>query len=177
MRSVGKNFEDNWAKSCPQNILIYRPPDAAQGFNIKNMNNLRFSLHSPCDFLMFDGRKGMLWALELKTFGKSCSFERSKDDNGMIHYHQIMSLKHFASYHNVCSGLLLDFRNSDNTYFLNINEWDTLTNTINKKSFNEKDILSCTNAILIEKKRLRVNYRYNIDKFCNDTYEYMKNKM
>lgn len=170
-KNIGKIFEDNWKKSCPNDVLIYRPPDAAQSFNIGgNGNKLRFSQHSPCDFIMFDGKLNTLWTLELKSFQGSCSFERSKEDKGIIHYYQIESLKRFAEYQNVCSGFILDFRKSDNTYFLNINEWNKLIDGIvNKKSFNENDLLTYCSPILIEKKKLKTNYRYDIKKFLNDS--------
>lgn len=117
----------------------------------------------------FDGT--IFYSLELKTFAGSCSFERNKNEKGIIHYHQVLSLKKFASYKNVCSGFILDFRKTDNTYFLNINEWDNLINSIDKKSFNEDDLLKYTNPILIEKRKLKVNYKYDTNKFINDVKE------
>ena len=144
--------------------MVYRPPDAAQSFDMSS--KLRFSQHSPCDFMHFDSE--LFYTLELKTFEGSCSFERCKGDKGIIHYYQIESLKKFYNCKNVCSGLILDFRKTDNTYFLSINEWDNLINSISKKSFNENDLLEYTNPILIDKKKLKVNYKYNIDKFFKD---------
>lgn len=151
--------------------MIYRPPDAAQSFDMdsKLHSKLRFSQHSPCDFMIFSGKRNTFWTLELKTFEGSCSFERTKEDKGIIHYYQVESLKKFSTYNNVCSGFILDFRKTDNTYFLMIDEWDDLINSISKKSFNENDLLDYCNPILIDKKKLKVNYRYNIDKFLNET--------
>lgn len=151
--------------------MIYRPPDAAQSFDMdsKLRSKLRFSQHSPCDFMIFSGKRNTFWTLELKTFEGSCSFERTKEDKGIIHYYQVESLKKFSTYNNVCSGFILDFRKTDNTYFLMIDEWDDLINSISKKSFNENDLLDYCNPILIDKKKLKVNYRYNIDKFLNET--------
>ena len=165
-KSVGKVFEDNWKKSVPGNIWIYRPPDAAQSFN--QSSNLRFSQKSPCDYMMFDGHH--FFCLELKTVaGKSISFERTKKDKGEIHYHQIEYLKSCLSFENVIPGLIIDFRGTDNTWFLNIKEWDGLINSIDKKSFNESDLLSYSHPILISKKKLKVNYRYDVDKFIQNT--------
>lgn len=129
-------------------------------------SKLRFSQHSPCDFMHFDGE--IFYTLELKTFNGSCSFERCKGDKGIIHYYQIESLKKFYNCNNVCSGLILDFRKTDNTYFLSISEWDNLIDSISKKSFNENDLLEHANPILIDKKKLKVNYRYNVVKFFED---------
>ena len=166
-KSVGKVFEENWKKSVPENIWIYRPPDAAQSFN--QSSKLRFSQKSPCDYMMFDGYH--FFCLELKSVsGKSISFERTKakEDKGEIHYHQIEYLKSCLSFENVIPGLIIDFRGTDNTWFLHINQWDALINSIAKKSFNELDLLSYAHPILISKKKLKINYRYDINKFIQD---------
>lgn len=108
--------------------------------------------------------------IELKTVnGTSISFERCKSDKGVIHHYQIESLKKFSIYKNVVSGLIIDFRGSDHTYFLMIGEWDKLINSITKKSFNENDLLEYCNPIKIEKKKLKVNYKYDVPKFLKDT--------
>lgn len=120
--------------------------------------------------MMFDGNH--FFCLELKSVaGKSISFERTKNDKGIIHYHQIKYLKSCLSYQNVIPGLLIDFRSTDNTWFLHINQWDALINSITKKSFNESDLLSYSHPILISKKKLKVNYRYNIQRFIDDVTE------
>lgn len=132
-------------------------------------SNLRFSQRSPCDYMMFDGCSGMFYTLELKSFQGSCSFERTKEDKGIIHYHQIESLKKFTTYPNVVSGFLLDFRKSDSTYFLLIDDFDRMINHITKKSFNEEDMLKWCNPIKIEKKKMKVNYRYDVQRFLEET--------
>lgn len=167
-KNIGKILEQNWKASCPDYLFVYRPPDAAQSFDMSS--KLRFSQHSLCDYIMFDGNRNTLWTLELKSVaGISISFERNKTDKGVIHYYQIESLKKTSMHKNLCSGFILDFRGSDNTYFLPISQWDKLTNSIDKKSFNEKDLLNYTNSILIHKKKLKVNYRYDIERFLNET--------
>ena len=167
-RSVGKQFEDNFKNSVPKYALPYRPPDSAQGFDVGASNKLRFSRHSPCDLMVFDGTRNLFLTLELKTFQGSCSFERDKSEKGIVHHYQIKSLKDFARYKRVISGLVLDFRSSDNTYFLNINQWDDFISHIEKKSFNEKDLLEYASPILIHKEKLKVNYRYDLESFLDD---------
>lgn len=120
--------------------------------------------------MMFDGNH--FFCLELKSVaGKSISFERTKNDKGEIHYHQIEYLKSCLNYRNIIPGLIIDFRGTDNTWFLNIKEWDDLINSISKKSFNESDLISYSHPILISKKKLKVNYRYNIQRFIDDVTE------
>ena len=165
-KNVGKVFEDNWKKSCPNWLFVYRPPDASQSFDMSS--KLRFSKKSPCDYFLYNGER--LWTIELKSVaGTSISFEREKEDKGVIHFYQVENLKNFSEYKNVISGLLVDFRGSDNTYFLNIKEWDDLINSIDKKSFNETDLLKFVNPVFIDKKKLKVNYRYNVEKFLIDS--------
>lgn len=117
---------------------------------------------------MFNGE--VLYTLELKSVGtKSISFEREKTDKGVIHKHQIDNLSKFSTYENVVSGFLFDFRLSNQTYFCMIEEFVNMINHLDKKSFNEKDLFEWCNPIEIEKKKLKVNYRYNIEKFIIDT--------
>lgn len=164
--NIGKVFEQNWRKSVPDNVFYYRPPDSAQSFG--NNTNLRFSAKSPCDCFMFNGK--VLYTLELKSVGtKSISFEREKTDKGIIHKHQIDNLQKFSTFQNVISGFLFDFRLSDCTYFCTIEEFVTMVSHLDKKSFNENDLFEWCNPIKIEKKKLKVNYRYDISKFFEDT--------
>ena len=164
-KSVGKIFEENFKKSVPDYIFYYRPPDAAQSFG--QNNGLRFSVKSPCDCFLYDGKR--LYTLELKSVGTaSISFERTKEDKGVIHKHQIDNLEKFSGYENVVSGFLLDFRLSGKTYFVTIDDFISMENCLNKKSFCENDLLQYCKPIEIEKKKLKVNWRYNVEKFLRD---------
>lgn len=172
--NVGKVFEENFKKSIPDNMFCYRPPDQSQAFDIDNnavgkKTKLRFSRHSPCDYMVFDGN--YLYCLELKSVaGSSISFERSKEENGrgVIHYYQVDSLNDFAKKDNVYSGFLLDFRGIDKTYYLSIEEFNKLISSINKKSFTVSDMLKYCSSILIDKRKLKVHYRYNVVKLFED---------
>ena len=117
--------------------------------------------------MMYNGEN--LFCVELKTVaGSSISFERNKKEKGKIHYYQINYLKKASKCLNTIAGLVIDFRKPDHTYFLNIIEWDVLINSITKKSFNESDLLKFAHPILINKEKLRVNYRYDIIRFMED---------
>ena len=165
-KSIGKNFEDNWKKSIPDYIFYYRPPDAAQSFG--SNNNLRFSAKSPCDCFIFNG--DILYALELKSVGtKSISFERNKNDKGVIHKHQIDNLVKFSKFKNIISGFLLDFRLSEKTYFIMIEDFIYMIENLNKKSFNESDLFEWCNPIKIIKRKMKVNWKYDIQQFLIDT--------
>lgn len=163
---MGKQLEQNWKLSVPDNIFYYRPPDQAQAFGVNN--NLRFSAKSPCDCFMYNGE--VLYTLELKSVGtKSISFEKEKTDKGVIHKHQIDNLVKFSKYKNVVSGFILDFRLSEKTYFIMIDEFIDMINHLDKKSFNENNLFEWCNPIEIQKKKLKVNWRYDIKQFVKDT--------
>jgi len=168
-KNIGKQFENNFKKSVLSNVLFYRPPDSAQSFG--DNTNLRFSAKSPCDCFLFSGELGTFWALEQKSVGtSSISFEREKTDKGVIHKHQIDSLIKFATYDHVVSGFLLDFRLSNKTYFCMIDEFVEMINHLDKKSFNEKDLFQWCNPTEIMKTKLKVNYKYDVDKFLRETH-------
>lgn len=117
---------------------------------------------------MFNG--SVLYALELKSVGtKSISFEKDKTDKGVIHKHQIDNLIKFSKYKNVVSGFLLDFRLNEKTYFIMIEEFIYMIENLDKKSFNESDLFEWCNPIEIMKKKLKVNWKYNIEQFLIDT--------
>ena len=117
---------------------------------------------------MYNGEN--FYTLELKSVGTtSISFERTKEDKGVIHKHQIDKLLEFSKYKNIISGLLLDFRLSDKTYFCMIEEFVNMIDNLDKKSFNEKDLYEWCNPIAIEKKKMKVNYRYSVENFLKET--------
>lgn len=82
----------------------------------------------------------------------------------MIHYHQIKGLREFVGYKNMIAGFLFNFRKKDNTettYFQHINDFDRMIASIDKKSFNEKDLVKF-NPIIVNSRKLKVNYRYHV---------------
>lgn len=165
-KNIGKVFEQNWKNSIPNNIFYYRPPDSAQSFGTNQ--NLRFSAKSPCDCFMFTG--DFLYTLELKSVGtKSISFEREQSDKGIIHKHQIDNLQKFSTYKNVISGFIFDFRILNKTYFCTIDDFISMINNLDKKSFNENDLFKWCTPLEIQKRKLKVNYRYDIENFIKNT--------
>lgn len=118
--------------------------------------------------MMFDGQT--FYTLELKSVStNSVSFERCKEDKGIIHKYQLDSLSKFSKYKNVVSGFILDFRKSEHTYFAEINKVLNMIGKINKKSFNEEDLSLYCSPTDIKKRKLRVNYRYDVALFINQT--------
>lgn len=167
----GKSFELDFKKSVPNYTLLYRLPDAAQSFS--HNSNLRFSRKNPFDFLLWDSIRHRLFALEMKTVaGKSISFERNKDENGDIHYHQIKGLNEWNKYDGIICGFIIEFRAIEKTVFIDISEFNKLMNYVPKKSFNFDD-LACHSIkhMVIDQKKARTHYTYCIDEFLSKIKE------
>lgn len=170
----GKKFENAWKSSVDKAGYFYhRLKDSAQSFG--GTNNLRFSSKNPYDCFVFSGKK--LYALELKsTKGTSFSFwradfeDKEKHQTFLIHKHQIEGLKKARDFQNVIAGLVLNFRDTTNhTYFWDIGDFLNCTDALEKKSFNEADVIK-NNGILIPQTIKKVNYVYDVSELI-DTYE------
>ena len=142
----------------------------AQSFN--QTNNLRFSMQNPYDYLLYYYPN--FFALELKsTEGTSISYwseefeDKNKKQTFMIKKNQIKSLIKASTHKGIVAGFVLNFRKYNHTYFLSIEDFNNMVTNIDKKSFNESDVIKA-NGYLIEQKIKRVRYWYNIEKFINE---------
>ena len=87
----------------------------------------------------------------------------------MIRSNQIEGLQE-ASKHNLVAGILVNFRNENNdTFFILIDEFIDMMNSINKKSFNIKDLESI-GATRVENTKKRTRYTYNIEKLVGELH-------
>ena len=87
----------------------------------------------------------------------------------MIRNNQIEGLQE-ASKHNLVAGILVNFRNENNdTFFILIDEFIDMMNSINKKSFNIKDLESI-GATRVENTKKRTRYTYDIEKLVNELH-------
>ncbi len=143
------------------NVWIYRLRDNAASFG--NNGVTRFASSNMCDYIMFDDNSKTLYCLELKsTKGTSVSLSMIRDN-------QIKELTE-ASDHILVAGFLVNFRNENNdTYFIQINDFNKMISEINKKSFNIKD-LQKYNAIYVESECKKVNHKYDVKKFISETH-------
>lgn len=87
----------------------------------------------------------------------------------MIRQNQIDGLLE-ASKHNLVAGLIINFRNENNdTFFILIDEFVDMINSINKKSFNIKDLESI-GATRVESTKKRTRHTYNIENLVKETH-------
>ena len=168
MASPGKLFEAQFAKSAPKYALVYRVPDSAQAFG--HSSKLRFSRKNSFDYLIWDSLRHRLFALELKTVaGKSISFERDQEDKGDIHWHQIKGLNGWNEYDGITCGFVIEFREMELTIFIDIEDFNKLTEFVAKKSFTFKDLDDYDIPyFVIPQWKPKVNYKYDVDKFLSE---------
>lgn len=161
-KNQGKLFEQDFQKSVPPTCWTYRLRDNASSF--ANGSATRFTSSNICDYILFDDISKTLFLIECKsTQGSSVplSIIRDNQTKGLID----------ASKHNLIAGFLINFRNdTNNTYFISIDNYVKMVNDINKKSFNIKDLLA-NNAIEIYSSKKRTRYKYDIQEMINKLKE------
>lgn len=159
-QNEGKKFENDIKASVPDTCWIYRLRDNASSFS--GGTNTRFASTNICDYIAWDDVVRTLFLWELKST-KSTSISLN-----MIRQNQIDGLLE-ASKHNLVAGFILNYRNENNdTFFMQIDKFVNMISSINKKSFNVKDLYEY-GAIRIESVKKRTRYKYNIEKLLCDT--------
>ena len=148
----GKQFEHDFQKSVPKGVYCLRLTDSSPaGFG--GNDNMRFSIQSPYDFILFNGK---MFALELKsTKQNSISFAGSSP---MIKPHQIKALTK-AHEHGIIAGFLFNFQDTL-TYFIPIDNFNNYIATTTRKSV---PICDCnTIGYEMPMQKLKVNFRYDL---------------
>lgn len=165
--NVGKKFEQTWRKCTPDYALLYRIPDAAQSFD--RSHNLRFSAKNPFDYILWDSRKKILYALELKTVcKKAIKYERVLTDKGEIHRHQIEGLNEWNKYDGVKCGFVIFFREEERTVFVPIEGFNKILKEVPKKSFNLNDLTKYDiEHTEIGTQKVRTWYKFDVDGFLS----------
>lgn len=165
-KNIGKKFEQDIQNSCDYPILLKRLNDSAQSYN--QSSGMRFTLKNPFDFYLHINRNYPLMCLELKSVGgKSISFEKTKEDKGVIHYHQIQGLLEISKYEDILAGFIINFREIEETYFIEINEFCKMIGNLNKKSFNVDDLREY-NYVFIPSQKKRTRYKYDMGSFIEN---------
>lgn len=155
----GKRFEQNWKNSIPKDVFYYRFRDGSSSWG--GNDKVRFQQTNICDCLMFDG--DYLYLLELKsTKEKSLPFSNIKK-------HQIKDLLWASKYANTICGLVVEFSELSECYFIEISQFKTFYDTTNRKSL---PLQFCKeNGIKIGVEKKKVNSRFDIDRFIDDVIE------
>lgn len=124
----GKRFEEDFQASCEAaGLYAFKLRDCG-GWGKDSA--LRFTPSNPFDFFVYDGK--LLLALELKsTKGKSLRYDSVRDN-------QYAGL-HNAKAHGVVSGVVVNFRDVNRTFFIEVGELEYMDNWSKKMSFNVEE--------------------------------------
>lgn len=170
--NVGKIFEKEFKDSVLKNDYYFlRLKDPAQSFNKSESQNLRFSLPNPYDCIIYS--YPIMFALELKTKqSTSLTFWRKdfKKSSFDIKEVQIKGLTEASLCKGIVAGFVINFRKTEHTYFLDIKDFNNMVKNINKKSFNENDVIN-NNGYLIAQKKKKVRFSYDIENFISEYKE------
>ena len=133
MKNEGKIFEDDFKKSVPEGVYCKKLHDSANGFDIENSKQ-RFALQSPYDFLLC--KDGQMYAYELKTAkGSSFSFKGKSPNIKMRQIDELILAKRSGAK----TGLILNFREKEQTYVLDPDDFKAFTESTTKSSINIKE--------------------------------------
>lgn len=155
--NTGKIFEKDIKNSIPKDVFYYRIKDPAQAFG--ENSTTRFSLKNDFDAFLY--KYPTLVAVELKSNGgTSISFSLSENKVN-IKANQIKCLSDCLKF-NIRAGLILNFRKSEKTYWIDISDFLLFANNTSKKSINEKDLKEYR-AIEIPHVKKKVNFIYDLN--------------
>ncbi len=128
--NVGKQFETDFKNSMPSNVWCYRFRDGTASWG-QNNSNIRFQQTNICDFVVYSQK---LFLLELKTTkGKSLPYSNIKSQRIKQSKlkQQIEMLEEAAEYTGIIPGLVINFRDLEETYFIHI---DFITDHIDNEA-------------------------------------------
>lgn len=163
MQNEGKKFEIDIKGSVPEEVYYLRIIDPALSFGQGEASKTRFTPSNPFDCIMYCYPN--LFLLELKsTKGTSISF---KGSSPMIKEKQIAELQRGSKFKGIISGFLFNFRTTDNTYFMPIDNFITFINSTDKSSINEKDIIT-NKAIVVKGELKRTRHKYYLGEFIRE---------
>lgn len=169
LENLGKKFENQWKKSVTEGMYYLRLKDNPSSFG-QDSSFVRFTLNNPYDCFIFYNR--FLFPMELKsTQSTSISIQREKGEKGkMIKIHQIQGLTEANGYDGIFAGFVFDFRETENTYWMDIEDFNVFLSETDKKSINEKDIIKYK-GIMVSKIKKKVNFSYNLQELLQKISE------
>ena len=160
-QNAGKLFESDIKASVPDRCWFYRLRDNASSF--AGGANTRFTSSNICDYILFDDNTRTLFLIECKsTKGTSIPLTMIRDNQkkGLVE----------AGQHYLVAGLLVNFRNENNdTFFITIDDYVDMVESIGKKSFNIKDLTE-NGAVRVGCEKKRSRWRYDIEKFIKEMH-------
>lgn len=161
MKNNGKNFENDFKNSFPEEGFIYRLRDSGSTYGGCKNNNLRFSVTNMCDYIAY--YKKHLFCLELKST-LQCSLP-----NKNINKRQIDKLLSANEKDGVHSFIIINFSSKDlsknEVFAIDIVKINDYINSNIRKSI---PIQWCKeNGTLIQSYLKRTHFKYKIEEFLD----------
>jgi recombination protein U len=153
----GKQFEKDFKDSISDDIYFLRLHDSATDWeSVKNGTQSRtmFTPKNPCDFIIY--KYPNMYMFEFKS-GKSGRFSF---DEKIIKANQIEQLEKASKHKGMVAGFIFNFRDVQETYFVDINKFIEFKNTSGKKSLNLKDCQGI--GIKVKQELKKVHYKYDV---------------
>lgn len=152
----GKQFEQDFRDSVPEDAYYTRIRDPILE-NRSAGGGYTFGDRCPYDCIIY--HYPHQYCLELKsTAGTSISYDGAAP---MIKKHQIEELARAARYPGVIAGLILNYRKTGRTWFIDIRDFQCFADASTRKSLNEKDCVLI--GTQIPGCRKRVHYHYSLE--------------
>lgn len=148
-QNPGKKFEQDILNSVPKDVYKHRIKDSTLKF--KGDNNV-------CDMFLF--KNDTLYMLELKSTKASAIPYTSIASN------QFEGLLIASEFLGIKAGFLFNFREHEETYYIDIKEAIEFKNTSNRMSYPIK--FAREKGIKIDQTLKRTRYRYDIEKMISD---------
>lgn len=148
-QNPGKKFEQDVLNSVPKDVYKHRIKDSTMRF--KGDNNV-------CDMFLF--KEDTLYMLELKSTKASAISYTSIASN------QFEGLLIASEFLGIKAGFLFNFREHQETYYVDIKDAIEFKNTSDRMSYPIK--FAREKGIKIDQTLKRTRYRYDIEKMISD---------
>lgn len=161
MKNQGKVFEENFRASLNldnPDLFYYRFKDSPASFGNQDNDFVRFTNNNICDNMIF--YKGYLFLNELKSHhGKSLPLSCIKKN-------QLEGLLEVKDKNNIYPMLIIFFSDEERCFALEICCINQITDFLDRKSI---PLSFCEdNGLEIHCRKLRTNYRYNVEEFLDE---------
>lgn len=153
----GKRFENNFRLSVPSDVFYYRFKDGTSSWDKGTIT--RFQHKNICDSMLFYQNK--VFFIECKsTKGKSLPLSRIREN-------QVEELLKASKYEGIIAGILIEFSDIKEYFFLEINKLIEYTEEFtHKKSIPVQYLRDNAESVSYELKR--VNVRLDIKEFVEN---------
>lgn len=154
-QNEGKKFEEDIQNSIPENWWCYRLKDSSGSWS--KTDKSRFTPKNMCDFIIFNTEKGYNYGIECKSFkGKSMPYGNLNDVKGK----KLDALCDMSSKKNCCGGFILNFRDLNETYWIEAVVLNAIKENSDRKSLSLGEVELYGKYIPQKLKRVRYSYDF-----------------